>query len=118
MHSHTKFGIPTSNVKRYAPYIIILKIRSKVKFTVTQTWYGTLRDHKIHKHTKFGIPISKNILRYAVDTIILKTRSEIKVKVTQKWYVTLHHPKMHLHTKIGIPISMNTGDMHQTQCSV
>ena len=94
MHSHTKFGIPTSNVKRYAPYIIILKIRSKVKFTVTQTWYATLRHHKIQTHTKFGIPISKNILRYAVDTIILKTRSEIKVKVTQKWYVTLHHPKI------------------------
>ena len=34
MHLHTKFGIPTSNDKRYAPYII-LKTRSKVKFTVT-----------------------------------------------------------------------------------
>ena len=48
---------------RYAPDTIILKTRSevKVKVTVTQKWYATLRHPKMYPHTKFGIPISKNI---------------------------------------------------------
>ena len=42
---------------------IILKTRSevKVKVTVTRKWYMTLRYPKMHPHTKFGIPTSKNI---------------------------------------------------------
>ena len=64
----------------------------------------------MHLHTKFGIPISKNI---GDMHQFLETRSEVKVTVTQKWFVTLRHPKMHLHTKFGIPISKNIGDMHQ-----
>ena len=42
---------------------MILKTRSevKVKVTVTQKWYATLRHPKMHPHTKFGIPTSKNI---------------------------------------------------------
>ena len=98
--------------------MIILKTRSevKVKVTVTGKWSMTLLYPKMHPHTKFEIPNSKNI-RYAPDTIILKTRSEVKVTVTPKWHVTPHHPKMHSHNKIGIPISKNIGDMHQTQCS-
>ena len=40
---------------------IILKTRSEVKVTVTQKWYMTLRYPKMHPHTKFGIPYSKNI---------------------------------------------------------
>ena len=42
---------------------IILKTRSevKVKVTVTRKWYMTLRYPKMHPHTKFGIPNSKNI---------------------------------------------------------
>ena len=42
---------------------IILKTRSevKVKVTVTGKWYMTLRYPKMHPHTKFGIPNSKNI---------------------------------------------------------
>ena len=47
--------------KRYAPKTIILKTRSEVKVTVTQNGYVTLRHLKMHLHTKFGIPISKNI---------------------------------------------------------
>ena len=35
MHPHAKFEIPTSNSKRYALDMIILKTRSKVKVTVT-----------------------------------------------------------------------------------
>ena len=77
----------------------------------------TLSYPKMHPHTKFGIPNSKEYKRYAPDTIILKTRSEVKVTVTRKWHVTPSHPKMHLHTKIGIPISKNIGNMHQTQRS-
>ena len=40
---------------------IILKTRSEVKVTVTRKWYMTLRDPKMHPHTKFGIPKKKNI---------------------------------------------------------
>ena len=49
---------------------IILKTRSEVKVKVTVTrkwymtlrkWYMTLRYPKMHPHTKFGIPNSKNI---------------------------------------------------------
>ena len=29
--------------------------------TVTRKWYATLRHSKMHPHTKFGIPNSKNI---------------------------------------------------------
>ena len=49
--------------KIYAPDTIILKTRSEVKVevTVTQKWYATLRYPKMHPHTKFGIPTSKNI---------------------------------------------------------
>ena len=49
--------------KRYAPDTIILKTRSevKVKVTVTQLWYATLRHPKMHPHTKFEIPTSNNI---------------------------------------------------------
>ena len=49
--------------KRYSPDTIILKTMSevKVKVTVTQKWYMTLRHHKMHTYTQFGIPISKNI---------------------------------------------------------
>ena len=41
--------------------MIILKTRSEVKVTVTRKWYATLRHSKMHPHTKFGIPTSKNI---------------------------------------------------------
>ena len=43
--------------------MIILKTRSevKVKVTVTRKWYATHRHPKMHPHTKFGIPTSKNI---------------------------------------------------------
>ena len=40
-----------------------MKTRSevKVKVTVTQKWYATLRHPKMYPHTEFGIPTSKNI---------------------------------------------------------
>ena len=37
------------------------KFEVKVKVTVTRKWYTTLRHPKMHPHTKFGIPPSKNI---------------------------------------------------------
>ena len=46
---------------RYAPDTIILKTRSQGKVTVTPKWFVTLRHPKMHPHTKFGIPTSKNI---------------------------------------------------------
>ena len=83
--------------KRYSPDSMqFLETKSEVKFkvTVTQIWYVTLRHPKMHPHTKFEIPNSKNI-----GDMLLKTRSEVKVTVTQKCYATLHHSKMHQHTK-------------------
>ena len=43
--------------------MIILKTKSevKVKVTLIQNWYGTLRHPKMYLLTKFGIPTSKNI---------------------------------------------------------
>ena len=53
---------------------IILKTRSevKVKVTVTQKWYMTLRYPKMHPHTKFGIPNSKNIRDMLWTQLFLK----------------------------------------------
>ena len=49
--------------KRCAPDTKNLKTRSEVKVnvTVTRRWYVTLRHPRMHTHTKFGIPTSKNI---------------------------------------------------------
>ena len=50
--------------RRYAQNSMqFLETRSEVKFkvTVTQLWYATLCHLKMHPHTKFGIPTSKNI---------------------------------------------------------
>ena len=41
--------------------ILITRSEVKVKVTVTRKWYATLRHPKMHPHTKFGIPTSKNI---------------------------------------------------------
>ena len=43
--------------------VITIKTKSEVKVmvTVTRKWYATLRRLKMHPHTKFGIPTSKNI---------------------------------------------------------
>ena len=48
----------------YAPESMqFLEIRSEVKFkvTVTQLWYATLPNPKMHSHTKFEIPTSKHM---------------------------------------------------------
>ena len=43
--------------------MITIKTKSevKVKVTVTRKWYATLCHPKMHPHTKFGIPTSKDI---------------------------------------------------------
>ena len=74
MHPHIKFGIPTSNdigdmhrtrsgTDGQADIVITIRTKSevKVKVTVTRKWYETLRNPKMHPHTEFGIPTSKNI---------------------------------------------------------
>ena len=66
-----------------------------------QKVYAKLGHPKMHPHTKFGIPTSKNIEAMQ----ILETRSEFKVTVTGKWNGTIRHSKMHLHTKFRIPTS-------------
>ena len=78
IHPHIKFGIPTSKnigdmhrtrsetdgrTDRWTDIVITIKTKSevKVKVTVTRKWYATLHHPKIHPHTKFEIPTSKNI---------------------------------------------------------
>ena len=73
MHPHIKFGIPTSksivDMHRTRSgtdgltdrHFITMKTKSEVKVTVTRKWYATLRHPKMHRHTKFGIPTSKNL---------------------------------------------------------
>ena len=60
-YTHQTWNSYIKEYKRYTPDTIILKTRSKVKVTVTRKWYATLCYLKMHLHTKFGIPISKNI---------------------------------------------------------
>ena len=64
----------------------------------------------MHFHTKFEIPISKNI---GDMHQFLETRSEVKFKVTVTylWYATLRHPKIHPHTKFEVPTSNIIRDM-------
>ena len=117
--THQSWNSYLKEYRRYAPDSMqFLETRSVVKFkiTVTQLWYATLCQSKMHPHTKFEIPTSNN-MRYAMDTIILKTRSEVKfmVTVTQLWYATLRHSKMHPHTKFEIPTSNNIRDMLRTR---
>ena len=76
MHPHIKFGIPTSKnigdmhrtrsgtdgrTDGQTDIVITIKTKPEVKVTVTRKWYATLRHPKMHPHTKFGIPTSKNI---------------------------------------------------------
>ena len=89
--------------------MIILKTRSEVKVTVTQTRYATLGHPKKHPHTKFGIPTSNNIEVMP----ILETWSEVKVTVTRKWNSTISPSKMHSHSKFEINTSNNKTDMLQ-----
>ena len=101
--------------------MIILKTRSevKVKVTVTRKWYATLCHPKMHPHTKFGIPTSKNIgdmhrTRSGTDGLT-DGRTVRLLYASQSSFATLRHPKMHPHTKFGIPTSKNIGDMHRTR---
>ena len=58
MHSHTKFGIPTSNNIRYTPDTIILNPRSEVKFKVTVTckWYRHSTTQRCIHTPNLGFP--------------------------------------------------------------
>ena len=125
--THVIWNSYLKEYRSFAPDLMpILETRSEVKVTVTRKWNVTIRHFKMHSHTelpskmhlhtKFGIPILKNV-RDVLQTRILKTRSKVNVTVTQIWYVTLRHLKMHFQTKFGIPTSKNIGDMHQTQSS-
>ena len=74
--THQVWNSYLKEYRRYAPdtkrdgrtdgrtdIVITIKTKSevKVKVTVTQKWYATLCHPKMHPHTKFGIPTSKNI---------------------------------------------------------
>ena len=59
--THQIWNFYLKEYKRCAPDTIILKTRSEVNGTVTRKWHVTLRHPRMHLHTKFGIPSSKNI---------------------------------------------------------
>ena len=61
--THQIWNFYLKEYKRCAPDTIILKTRSevKVRVTVTQKWYVTLRYPRMNLHTKFGVSTSKNI---------------------------------------------------------
>ena len=71
----------------------ILETRSQVRVTVTGKWNWTIRNSmihshtklpsKVHLHTKFVIPTSKNIRDVLHYSLVLKTSSEVKVTVTR-----------------------------------
>ena len=106
----------------------ILETRSEVKVTVTRKQNGTIRNSKMHSHTKLPSKMHLHTKfwnsylieyrRYAPDSNqFLETRSEVNVNVTgtQGWCATLFYPKMHPHTKFRIPTSNNIGDMLRKQ---
>ena len=74
--------------RSFAPDLMqILETRSEVKVTVIGKWNGTIRNSKMHSHTKmpskmhlhtkFGIPTSTNITDVLHSSIVLKTSSEV-----------------------------------------
>ena len=59
--------------RRYAPDSMqFLETRSEVKVTVTQLWYATLPNSKMHSHTKFEIPTSNYIRDILLTRLFLK----------------------------------------------
>ena len=62
--THQSWNSYLKEYRRYAPDSMqFLDTRSEIKFkiTVTQLWYATLRQSKMHPHTIFEIPTSNNI---------------------------------------------------------
>ena len=112
MHSHTKFGVPTSkNIKDILRTHQFLKLgqRSSQGHSDPKMIYDTLSSQYAFTHQIWNSYHKEN-RRYAPDSMqFLETRSEVKFKVTvtQLWYVTLPHLKMHPHTKFEIPTSNN-----------
>ena len=66
MHSHTIFGIPTSNNIGYENNFS--RPEARCQGQVTWKLYVTLCDPKMHSHTIFGNPTSKNIADYMLRT--------------------------------------------------
>ena len=103
--------------KRYALDTIILRTRSEVKVTMTIKWYVTFHQPKMHLHTKFGIPISKNIgdmHQTQCSFWKLGQRSSSKSQRPNYGRDTCHR-KMHLHPKFEIPTSNNIREMLRTR---
>ena len=62
--THQSWNSYLKEYRKYAPDSMqFLETRSEVKFnvTLTQLWYATLCQSKMHPHTKFEIPTSNNI---------------------------------------------------------
>ena len=114
IHSHTKFGTPTSNNVRDMLRSQLFKKRDqgqgqsdpkKVCDTLTP------QDASTHKIWNFYL---KYCRRYATDTIILEMRSYVKVTVTQNENEILSNPMILPHTKKWF-LTKNVGDMLRTQ---
>ena len=114
MNSHTKFEIPISNNKRYAPDTIIIKTRSEVKVTKIICETPPCQDAYTHQIWNSYL---KEYKRCAWNTKILTTRSEVKVTVTRNGMNDTPPSHDAFRHQIWNSYLKNIGDMHQTQCS-
>ena len=79
--------------RRYAPDSMqFLEIRSEVNFkvTVTQLWYATFPNPKMHSHTKFEIPTSNNIRDMLRTRLFLKLGHRSSSRSQRPNYGTRH----------------------------
>ena len=91
--THQYWNFYLKEYRRYAQDSMqFLETRSEVKLhvTVAQLWYATLCHPKMHPHTKFEIPTSKEYKRYVPDTIILKLGQRSRSKLQRHEIGTQH----------------------------
>ena len=98
--SHTKYGIPTSNMLRTQ----FSRTNARGQgHSDPKTVHNTLQPQGVSTHEIWDSYL-KQYRRCAPDTIFLEPRPGVKVTVTRKQYVTLWDPKVYQHTKYGIPM--------------
>ena len=105
--THQSWNSYLKEYRRYAPDSMqFLETRSEVKFkiTVTQLWYVTLCQSKMHPHTKFEIPTSNN-MRYAMEMIIQKLGQRLRSQLPKNgtWHSAIprciHTPNLEFLTQ-------------------
>ena len=116
--SHQIWNFYLKEYKRSAPDKLILKTRSevRVKVILTRKWYVTLRHPRMHFHTKFGIPTSKNIGdMHQTQSSFQKLGQGSRSMSQGPKDGALCHLKTHPNTKFVIPSLNDIGDMLRTR---